>query len=372
MKKITYSGVDPGGRETSGFIEADSARAAVGSLKAQGFSEIRLHDDVLTAMRRPDLEGLDDRELAKVAEFEINVREGSGIAAFLLEVARKNWVIVVVGLGLAYWGVIAHATVWTLIGAVLACSMFILSLWNYRVVNRYNRLLRAETLGQSEDALALIGLLRGHMRLPEMAFDLAIREASVLARDGAEDEAFGLLENWREQIEELSPGLFESRMAGVYHASGRYDQVVRLMRTAYEKSASSPTAVIDLALAEARLGDAAAAAKLLDEIVAEEIPQFGAPFVDWVRGVVALRQGDVNAIDYLRDAVSGLLEFRQNPAVWTNLGVCTAYYAVALHAADAGAAARLLESVWPVVKVHGDEGLLDRIAQKMPDFPDPK
>jgi len=367
MRKIPYNAVDSRGKPISSFVEAESSSAAMSELRARGYTEIVLAGDGLTAMARPDLDGLSEKDLASVGEFEATIRAGAGLFGFLLEVLRKGWFVVATGLLIALWGWRADSVIGLAAGSVITSAIFVIALWNYRVLMRYDDLLRCEALGDGDRARGLINALRPAMVQPEMAFDLAVREACFTAQSGSYDDAFAIVAEHRDVLATSNPGLFEARVAAVCHAAGRYDDVIAYMRDACEKSGESPTALVDLALAHARFGDVATAAALVDRIVIDELPAFGMPFVVWIKGLVILRTGDGDPLPYLRDAVTGLLEFADMPPVWTSLGVCTGYYALALADIDETAAAGLIENVRAVVMTHGDSTMKAQIAGRFPD-----
>lgn len=366
MKKIPYSATAANGKRVSNFVEASSSKEAVAILQAEGLADIRLQNDGLTAFHRPELEGLSKYELAKIADFEIRIRKGSNVFDVLIESTRTHWVFIVVALGLIYWGVSSPNDLALAAGGLIIAVIYGLTLLGYRHAARYNNLLQCEALGDRAQALALIEQLRPHMNTPDMRFDLACREAAIVAKNGSINGALNIVERFRAKFGETSPGLFESRLASVFHASGWYEEYVEHMRTAHSKSADSPVVVVDAALAEARLGDLDRALRLIDELNADHLPEYGLPFIDWVRGVVALRRNDDIALQHLKEAVSGLLEYGTNPAIWSSLGLCTAYYAVALSAVDPNAAKNMLDSVSQIVQAHADDSLLQLIAERVP------
>lgn len=126
----------------------------------------------------------------------------------------------------------------------------------------------------------------------------------------------------------------------------------------------SPTLIVDLAL-----GDVNKAEKLLACVRVEELPSHGLPLVDWIKGVVAKRKQDPHAPKHLEAAVSGMLQFGENPAIWTSLAVCVGCYAASLPEPDATEKAQsLLASVAKILKVHGDNPLLAELTEKYPNW----
>ncbi|MCG8312558.1 MAG: hypothetical protein MI976_05030 [Pseudomonadales bacterium] len=355
MKKIPYSATTKAGKEKNGFVTAASNKDALKALNDQGYTNIKLHDDSSTAFRREDLDGLSERELEQIAKLEIKARTRTSLVTCLIETIRLNWIIVVLGIGLSMWGYTDQSSVLLVIGLAVTLSMPLLTTWNYRTVTGYNNLLNSFAMGEWLEARQYIEQLRPKMKLPEMAFDLDIREASILASEGDLRGALELVEKWREVFETDSPGTFESRIAPIYHAAGDYQGFLERMKEGYFKSTSSSVLMLDLCLAEARFGEADRAELLLGKIVVEELPPQGIPFLDWVKGLIAIRKSDPASSSYLAGAVSGFLEYSENPAVLTSLALCSGSYAYSLilHG-DRDGAKSVVERVWPILKAHGD------------------
>lgn len=369
MKKILYTATNADGKVISNYVEANSNKEAIEILSEKGFSKIRLQDDVVIAISRSDLNNLSARELEQIARFESEIRARPSFITFINEVFRANKLLIIVGLCLFIWGIYDSSKFLVIFGFILSASMPLLSTWNYRIVNGYNKLIRAYGCGQTEVVSGQTDFLRKHMKQPEMAFDLEVRMACINAKHGNLDEEISKLEEWRIPIEKLSPGMYESRIASVFHMGGSYDKYVESMREAFFKSSHSPTFILDLALAEARLGEVEKAELLLKQVKPEELPMHGIPFVDWVEGVVEYKNGGTDSESKLSSAVSGLLEFSENPAVWPSLAVCIGDYALSVSEnASIDKAKELLSSVWGMLKFHGENGLIDQLIKRYPSL----
>lgn len=366
MKKILYKGIDSKGKEKSGFVEAENNSEVLSILKNKNIYNIILHNDEMTAFQRNDLEGLSEKELNRIAKFEINMRSNPGVTTFLIEVLNANKYIIFFGVTMFVWGCISKSYVLIFSGGLAAISMPVLSLWNYRIVGNYNNLIRNCSLGQWAEAIINIKKLRPHLKQPEMAFDLDVREACIIAKTKSIKEALTLVEKWENNFHDLMPGMYESRVASIFHAAGDYSGYVGRMRDGYIKSLESPVMITDLALAEAQFGDVEKASSLLAKINIEELPIYGLAYIDWAKGVVAKRQGDSNAMNYLGSAVSKMLESKDIPAIWTGLALCSGAYAIVLNYNGEKEKARLLvNSVWDILKIHGDKPLLKEISNEI-------
>jgi hypothetical protein len=368
MKKITYSALDTNGQEKSGFVDAENNRQALEKLQAIGFSAIRFYDDGALSLPRDDLDGLTPAEIERTARLEMNNRRKPGYPGFILGVLRENLLLTLAGAGLLIWGIADRNPYLLITGAAAGLLMPILSTWNYRVVNDYNRLLAAFAEGRWDDTLTLVGRLRKHSVNTEMKFDLDLREAYARLKNHSFAETIENLEIWRARLEQDAPGMYESRVAAFYHFAGRYDESISLMRQANRKSSMSPTISLDLALFEARLGDSQKAKLLLEKVDPETLPVTGHAFVDWIRGLICHEEADNRASEYLLVAIAGLLKLGGGPAIWPSLALCVGDYA--LETTDKSSrprAQKLLETVWPVLRVHGEKSLRETLSQRYPE-----
>lgn len=368
LKKIIYSAKDSQGNDRHGYVDAHSNADALEQLAADGLSGVILHDDAAYAIARDDLLNVGEDERARLARFELKIRQrGSNVSDFLLLVVRTNKYLILTGLAVLVWGAVSGSVMAMSIGLVVALSMPALSLWNYRTVSAYDRLQRTCALGEWDQARRCIGILRPRMTQPEMAFDLDVREACMVARENGLQEALLIVEKWKDVFVSTSPGLYESRISVIYHVAGDYQGFLDTMREGCLQSVGSSSMLTDLALAEARLGDADKAAMLLARIRHEELPPHALPFVLWVQGLVACRRNEADAVGYLSAAVSSMLEFGENPAVWTSLAMCSGAYASALLASgDSEKAGLVVKDVWKILQHYADAPLLDQLAPVLP------
>jgi tetratricopeptide (TPR) repeat protein len=264
------------------------------------------------------------------------------------------------------WGLLAQHPVVVGVGALLLALTFGLPAWGFRHARRYDRLLRVSSVGDWARAEGLIGALRRKAQPDNLLFDLDIREAEIRARRGDVAQALAGVENWRAGLAASAPGLFEARVASVYHAAGDYQGFLREMRKAREALPNDPSRQLDLALAEARLGDPSVARDLLENVHSAALPVHGRPFIHWTRGYIALRRGEHSAQSELGQAVTGFLEYEANPAVWSALGLCAGAYALAL-ARDGRLekAKETLERVSSILMAHGDKPLMEMIRREV-------
>lgn len=359
MARLLYSANDPSGNSKAGLIDAASAEEALAKLRAAGFSAIQLHDEPSVAAQRTDRLDLDDEEAAALAAFELRVRQSPGLATVLAEVARRSWLWLAIVGAVAAWGLAAGNVAAAATGAALLGLTFAIPAWRFRHAARYDQLQSAFAVGDWPRARALIQAMRSAQQPDNLLFDLDIRAATIEAVEGRGAQALAALEKWRAPLASAAPGLFESRVASVHHAAGDYKGFVEQMRQATLALPGDPSRQLDLALAEARLGDLDVAQGLLDALHVDGLPTHGRPFIDWTRGMIALRRDHPSAHEHLAHAIAGFLQYGNNPAVWGALALCSGAYALALaRAGQLDHARQTLDRVSPMLEAQADKPLL--------------
>lgn len=358
MAQLLYSAKDREGKPVQGFVEAASVLQARQQLQAQGLTDVVLHQDTTVSTDPRSLAGLGPEQQRELARLSLATIGQPGLAPLLRHVAGANRWWIAFDLGLMAWG-IATANGWLMAGgAVLALLPFAMAAWQYRHGDRYNALLKAFALGDWKQVRALAQKLREVSGgVQNMEFDLDLRLAAVRARAGQLSEALADVEPWRARV--ATPGTFENRVAAIHAAAGDRAGFVRLMAESHAKAPQEPARALDHALAEARFGDAAVAARLLGEVDPTLLPPHAQAFVAWARGLVQLRQQQPGALDQLAQAVAEFLKLAAQPAAWPALAFSTCDHAIALAMAGRKDEARQeLAQVWPIVRAHGDTALL--------------
>lgn len=366
MARIFFSAHDPAGHTVMDSVDAGNAEQAIASLAARGMANIRLRDAAEPIALR------DDRgspAAAQRALLPLRLQPEPSLRTFGAELLRRQrrWVALAVLLLVAGL-VLAQMLVALLALGVLAFAL-LPAMLQYRYAICHDRLLRAMAFGRWPDAAALAGQLAGQVRKPMPAFDLAARAACICAAQGEPDKARSALEPWRERLHARSPALVDQRLAMVNYAAGDYAGFIAASRAAHLAAPADPACRVDLALAEARVGDVLAALELLAGVDLRKLPASRRPFHDWARGMIALRNGRSEAVAALASATRSLQAHAANPAVWPSLAQCTGAYALAL--AQQGRrdeAEVVLRPVWPVLRVHGDRLLLTLLRRELPAF----
>lgn len=360
MGHLLYSARDSRGEPVEGFVEAASVRAAREQLASSGMRDIVLHQDPALGATDPrQLAGLDGRQLRALARLNLAAMRTPGLVGSLREVAvlYRWWLLAAAAVVVA--GVILDSGWTTWLGVVSLAWPFAQTVWMYRHSGRYNALLRAFAVGDWPRVRALAYKLRPFApKVEQLGFDLDLRVAWIAARDGRLHEALEMVERWREPLAR-QPGLFEQRVAPLYYAAGSRKGLLRVTAEAHALAPDEPSRAMDLALAQARFGDAVQARRLLDAIDMALLPSFGHGFHAWADGMVRLRQQQPGALEKLSEAVAAFLALSTNPVVWPALAFATCDHAVALSLAGRKEQAqREIADVWPILQAHGDNALL--------------
>lgn len=319
---------------------------------------------VLRPMRSMGLSPVDERRLA---EFNARVTRRPGLMPLLIHTAQRRALSIAAWLALAALGLWQGRLAWVLAPIGMVLLPFAWASVRYRHGRQHARLVEAFSVG---DWTRMEGLV-SHVRAARgatvtTAFDVEVHMAcSQVLRGRPLADALLALAPWAVRIAATNPGLYESRLASVHVAAGDRTGYLRCTRAAADVARNDPARVIDLALAEARFGDADAARRLLDRTDAHSLPSHAGGFVHWARGSIALRSHDPQAPNHLGRAVGSLLvEAVHQPAVWTSLAFCAADLAMALRSGGLDAQARrTLVPVLPILRSHADKTLMHVLEQ---------
>jgi len=366
LPNILYKAKDASGADTAGFVDAPSAQAAVEQLKARGYSAIDLHESPDIAQQHAERAGLSDEEAARLAAFQVRVRKKPGLATVLGEVARRNRVWIAIDCGLLVAGLATGRYAMAMTGATLLALTFGWPVWAHRHSRYFNRMITAMAIGEWAEAARLLEKMRGKQHAPSVANALHFYEAQIRARRG-EPLAAVLpdIEKLRPRFA-ATPGHFDARLASVHSAGGDFAGYLACMRRAYEAAPQDPSRQLDMALAEARLGDLDRASALFEAVNQEALPVHGRPFVAWTGGLIALRRGDsAQAQATLMEGVSGFLK-SPSPGALSSLSLCSAACALALKRnGDPEAARKMLAHVTRILPVYADPLLRAEIKREI-------
>jgi hypothetical protein len=359
MPHLLYTAKGPTGNDVRGFVAAgDGMEEALRKLSETGLTDIVFHQDSSASDDAVAMQRLSQAELDALARFKQRLLQQPSLQTVYTHMLRTWWWLGLLALGAMF------AAMWmaqpVLLAAVLVALVapFAWVAWRHRYARYYEAFLWAYSVGQIGKAQQMADKLRAVSPQTEgMDFDLDMRLAYWMARNGKLPQALDFVQPWRERMADSLP-LLECRMASLYAAAGDREGFVAAMGRAYALSDNDPCRAVDWALAMARFGDAEHAQRVLDTVDVALLPALSMGFVTWTRGLCQLRQGHADALTTLGQAVKEMLALAHQPAVWTALAFCTCDLALALaKQGEAQRAKHLLGRVWPIVKVHADRPL---------------
>ena len=368
---IAFRGTNAKGEIESGFVHADSNRAALQQLHERGITDVCLYGDTEQAKGRGDLTALTDKERARLAAFEVESMTDPSWRMFMREALYAHRAPLIAGALVFSGALYAGSLAGTISGGFIALTLPIVSLWAFRASAHYDKGVRAWAVGDWEPAARHFNWLLaryGTEKMPEMVVDLTGRMAVMPNLYPNVENALALIEARRELFEHHLPGAFHQARAAVFMTSGDRDRFLSECRALAPLAESSSVSALDLALTEARFGELERAQSLLESIDCAVLPQPCKPGLDWLRGEIALREGeDAMAVRWLNAAVDGFLVFRNNPVIWIVLAASTASLALAMsRIGESTKGEALLGNVLPILLVHGDRVQLAKLKLKYP------
>jgi hypothetical protein len=226
----------------------------------------------------------------------------------------------------------------------------------------YAAVVAAEALGDRATVREAIARLwrpleaGGHQNV---LWDLAVREAKTWAAEGWLVQALAGLQPWRAVAEALAPGSFDMRLMAVHQVAGDYEEAERLRDRLIVAGHGAVMQRMDRALREARAGSAEAAQALIAAHGASFEAEDVKPWLDFTRGILAVRAGRPEALALLAPWISErAAQCPTQQAVWGFFGVGAGWWALALQQAGREDEARaVVHAVRPVL-VTPDNALL--------------
>ncbi|HTD29798.1 MAG TPA: hypothetical protein VK660_10455 [Xanthomonadaceae bacterium] len=361
MSRILYRAKSAQGTDVADYVEASSASEAREKLVAAGMREISLlQSPDIAAMSNAPLLGMTSQQQALL---RAELMEKPGLATALRGMIRINSSILLLAVALLAFAAWRQDLPLIVVATIMLLLPFGLFFWKRRHANRYQSLMKAYARGQWDEVRRLASLLRDVTHNKLLPWDLDVRLACIEARQGRLDTAVAGLDRWRS---ELAPagGMFTARLASVYSAAGDYETYLKLMEEAAALGKQDPSRMVDVALANAKFGNAARAEDILRHLDARLLTPLAPKFVALVQGLLCLRAGQPDkALPLLQTATAGFLESSlKSPAAWVALAICSGYYALALaRTGEKQAAQGVIVDVMPILLVHGEKPLLDML-----------
>lgn len=369
MPQILYKARGADGADVTGYVDADTAQAAVAKLKAAGLTDVELHESPDIAARRSDRAahiGAGADSAARLAAFELKVRRQPGLATVLGEVARRARWAIAVDVLLVVAGLALRLPWLAGTGVVALLLTFGLPTWRHRSSRRFARLTRSLAVGDWAQARVALEAFRKLEHPANIVDSIAFYDAQLRVREGEPlHDVLARLDRLQAHVPRAH---FLARRAAVHSAARDYDGFLADMGAAWDASADDPARRVDFALAHARFGNLVKARELLDGLPLEALPVHGRAFVHWARGLVALRNDRPEALAILTEGVAGFLQ-HTSAASWSALALCSGACALALQrSGDTAAARTMLARVAPVLRAHADARLQAEITREIGPF----
>jgi tetratricopeptide (TPR) repeat protein len=362
MPEFLLSGRSLDGRQETVRLDAPSADMAVKLFKNQGYTEIVLHTDDVSARYTHQSDVAETISPKEYLRFR-NMGPLGDVLFLLGKLYAQGWYFHLAAIGVIAvrryfdwpWGVLDFvAIVWLAIPLVFAIGGQF-----FNSARRYSQVVDAVSWGRWEEALERLPSVRKKIPSEEAAF----LEAQALAGLGRLDEAIKVLKPYADG-ENMPSWLYWGRIGDVYYAAGKYELIVPAAEKAAELAPDNPTVLLDLAMALVRYRqDAERARKLLKQARTHALSDVLAVFADVIEGMIELELGNPSQARYLFDkALAALTPFQNaTPLIGAAIDRTYAYLALA-HAAmgDRDQATRYSRRAEPRLRALKSNDLIDR------------
>jgi hypothetical protein len=315
MPEYLFTAKNLHGKPVTDRIEAASVDGARYALELRRFTEITFHTDdaslrIDESLNR-EMDPNPDPDLQLDPDEELAARRSGGFLAgiwFAWKVHWFMWLPLLVWCAFIYRGGQPFgAGDWIGLGLTGLFLAYFIVLIIPGVA--FQALLRAAVWNRLAEARFWTALLR---RIPLISggafpkFELDVRLACVLARNGRADEGRKLLARYLEGNPEA---LLLSRISSFHDAAGEYAQAHEMRRRATEVSNGGLSETIDEALGLARyLHRPAEARACLARIAEKELVEAAQIFVAYVEGLIALEEKNFAEANRLLEKTIALMQ----------------------------------------------------------------
>ena len=235
------------------------------------------------------------------------------------------------------------------------------------VADAYDALQACFALGEWSSCKECIDVLRDNVDDKAILLDLAVKETQLTVLEGDFSSGVKSIKKLKKKISTLGPGVYESRKALLYYLANDAPGYLKGLRSAAAASNNNPIMLLDLALAEARLGSKNEASRILDGIDTGELPPLGETFLRICRGIISLPSDLPSAQKELGLALMALITNSYNPAVWSILAMCAGWFALACReSGNMEDAEAVVRSVWRILSMDPEKTLINKIKSEIP------
>ncbi|MFZ6781218.1 hypothetical protein ACO0LD_30655 [Undibacterium sp. Ji83W] len=306
MYAFNFTAKDHQSRTVTDRVEASSIEDAYDKLEKQGFRDIRVIDSKETAV---NLDNADSRlRLRLSADHALQLQKQSSLAVRLTMLYAHNagiWGPLLV------WWAIANAmrgsqSVAALIPVMLFVAHLIWFIWATTPLVLYDRALDAGTWrrwADMERTMRFIARWKSWFKTPFPEHEIIFRLATAEAGQGRLEAALAraaVLKN----DQTLAPGFYEGRLASVYFAAGKFQEVA-ITQQAARKINPGAANTVDLAVTLVRrLDNTKGAALLMAEIEDAKLSDLQQVIVLYCQGLIRLKNDEAKeALDLLTRAM---------------------------------------------------------------------
>ena len=366
MPKFLVSGAAAGGKREPRFVDARTVEEARDAAIAAGLSDVIVHDDELGAALR-------ERAQEELPEFarddasrELELRRPSGAQELVWKALKANAILLAACVVRISWTILSGKPFGAVDGLAAALLLWLAwSIWSgVTPALLYRRIIRSSALARYDDVLAAIARMRRTPRATRsstLAFDLDFREATILAAQNRLDDGLKVVARWKESTE-LQPGMYDGRLASIYHGARRFDLSADAQRRSLAAAPRETSRQIDLAMTLAlRLSEFDEAAALLDEAERGALSENAVPWARLTRGLILLGRGaPAEAVKPLEEALRLLEQKNESPLFWLISAWTLNSLAIAVaRCGDKAAAKKLAERARPLLEMHRESAMIE-------------
>jgi tetratricopeptide (TPR) repeat protein len=370
MHSFLWTGKDEHGNEKRDIIHAENAEASRAILTARGWTELRLLRDEVGDAARGLVVG------PHRAAIEQQRKSSPGRPRYLASwgdsLLRLKWILLVQVLLLVIALYQEHWIAVVVSSSLLAVTILLFPAiaWYYRRGSReFARLNEARLWGRWPEVLKSVERLRhvrNRTRIGLNDWELARIRAVAMAGMGRLDEGLREFKSY-ENSSVVPRWMYLSLLANVYSAANQHEKALELHEQAVAEKSDNATLWIGLAGAYVRRLDRPADARVA-LARAEALPQteLGAAYMDFTRGLIAWREGNLEeARTRIESALKALqAQPRKRLMVGTMLLMQSHLAAVLAAIGNTDVARKFFAKNKPYLVAHHEEELL-RIADSL-------
>ncbi|MFZ6681776.1 hypothetical protein [Undibacterium sp. Tian12W] len=361
MYAFKFTAKDSRGRVVTDRVEASSIEDAYDKLEKQAYRDIRVIDSKETAI---NLDNADSRlQLRLSADHALQLQKQSSLLVRLGMLYANNagiW-----GPLLVWWAIATAVSGSHSVAALIPVLLFIVHLiwflWATTPLVLYNRALEAghwRRWAEVERTMHFIARWKSWFKTPFPEHEIIIRLAIAEAGQGRLEAALARAAVVKSD-DTLAPGFYEGRLASIYFAAGKFQEVA-ITQQAARKINPSAANTVDLATTLVRrLDNTKGAALLMAEIEDAKLSDLQRVIVMYCQGLIRLKNDEAKeALDLFTQSLELSKDFG-SPSMKYFVVEIQVHLALALCACQRHQeAAPLFSAARPFIEIWKDTDLL--------------